>query len=63
MYLGHIIDLKDKKEKWIEEIMKAKVIESDKNKIINDIKQAGYDVEYTADNLQKFYLDKYLCVK
>lgn len=55
-----VLDLKDKKEKWIEEIMKAKVIEKDKDEIINDIKEAGYDVEYTADNLQKYYIEKYI---
>lgn len=51
------IDLNDSIENWKETILKMKV--TDKYSVIDDIKNAGYDVEENAKFMQDFYIKKY----
>ena len=44
-------------EEWVNMICETKV--EDKNSVLNNIKNAGYDIKENAKKMQKFYIDKY----
>ncbi len=44
-------------EEWVNTICEIKV--NDKNLVIDNIKNAGYDIEENAKKMQEFYIDKY----
>lgn len=45
---------------WVKAIVEAKV--DNKQEVINDIKDAGYDIEENAKMIEKFYIEKYLSI-
>lgn len=53
------LDLNAPIDDWVNEIINFKIIDSDNNTILNDIKKSGYDIEENAKIMQEFYIEKY----
>lgn len=51
----------DDNQKWLDEIMNAKNIIASRRDTSDEIKRAGFDINYTAEWLQSFYLNTAAC--
>ena len=54
------LSLKEPIANWVKAIIESKV--DNKEEVINDIKDAGYDITENAKMIEKYYIDKYLSI-